>query len=328
MQAFEFANPTTVAEAVKALTEAQGSAVALAGGTDLLSLMKDGVETPRRVVNLKSIKELQGIAYDPKKGLRLGALVTLDELMQNDRVKQEYPSLVQAADGVRSPQIQSVGTVGGDLCQRPRCWYYRSGYGLLAMKDGKSMVTDGDNRYHAILGTNEQAYYVNPSSLAPALIALNAKARIVGPRGSREIAVAELFRVPASEDEKELTLASGEIITEVLTPPAAQVRNATYEVRHREALDWPLAAAAAALEMDGNTVKSARIVLGHVAPVPWVATVAGQTLAGKRVTENLAEEAGEVAVRDAKPLSRNAYKVRLARVAVKRAILRAAGMEV
>jgi len=328
MRAFEYANPTTVSDAVKALAVEGGSAAALAGGTDLLGLMKDSVETPKRVVNLKSIKELQGITYDAKKGLRIGAIVTLDELMQNSKVKQEYPSLVQAADGVRSPQIHNVGTVGGDLCQRPHCWYYRSGYGLLAIQNGKSMVTEGDNRYHSIFGNAGPAYFVNASSFAPALIALGAKVRIAGPQGNREIPLAEFFLTPAKEGEKESVLAPNEILTDILVPPAARVRNATYEVRQKEALDWPLAAAAVALEMDGKTVKSARVVLGHVAPVPWAAKDAEALLAGKTVTESLADQVGEAAVKGAKPLSRNGYKVRLARVAVKRAILRAAGMEV
>jgi len=328
MQAFEYANPTTVADAVKALAVQGGSAAALAGGTDLVSLMKDSVETPKRLVNLKSLKELQGISYDAKKGLRIGAMVTLDELLGNSKVKQEYPSVVQAADGVKSPQIRNAGTVGGNLCQRPHCWYYRSGYGLLATQNGKSMVTEGDNRYHAIFGNSGPAYFVNSSSLAPALIALGAKVRIAGPQGNREVALAEFFRTPAKEGEKENVLGPNEIVADILVPPATRVRNATYEVRQREALDWPLAAAAVALEMDGKTVKSARIVLGHVAPVPWVAADAEKLLAGKTVSESLADQVGEAAVKAAKPLSRNGYKVRLARVAVKRAILRAAGMEV
>ncbi len=328
MRAFEYANPTTVSDAVKALAVEGGSAAVLAGGTDLLSLMKDSLETPKRVVNLKAVKELQGITYDAKKGLRIGAMATLDDLMQNSKVKLEYPSLIQAADGVRSPQIHSLGTVGGDLCQRPRCWYYRSGYGLLATQNGKSMVPEGDNRYHAIFGNAGPAYFVNPSSFAPALIALGAKVRIVGPKGSRDIPLAEFFKTPAQEGEKEYGLAPNEILTEILVPPAARVSNATYEVRQKEALDWPLAAAAVALEMNGKTVKSARVVLGHVAPVPWPVPEAEKLLAGKTVSESLADQVGEAAVKGAKPLSRNAYKVRLARVAVKRAILRAAGMEV
>jgi len=197
------------------------------------------------------------------------------------------------------------------------------------MKDGKSMVMEGDNRYHAIFrSSNGPAFFVNPSSFAPALIALGAKVKVTGAKGSREIPVAEFFRIPATEGERENVLAHDEIVTEILVPPAAQVRNATYEVRQKEALDWPLAAAAVALQMDGKNVKSARIVLGHVAPVPWPVPDAEKLLAGKAVTASLAEQVGEAAVKGAMPLSRNSYKIRLARVAVKRAILRAAGMEV
>jgi xanthine dehydrogenase YagS FAD-binding subunit len=326
MQAFEYANPTTLEQAISALSGVD--ALALAGGTDLISFLKDEVEAPKRLVNLKSIKQLQGITYDATRGLRIGALVTLDELMQDGKVKQEYPSLLQAADGVRSPQIHAVGTVAGDLCQRPRCWYYRNGFGLLATREGKSMVTEGDNRYHAILGTSGPAYFVNPSSFAPALIALGARVQIAGSRGTRDVPLAEFFRVPARDGEKENVLAQGEIVTEVMVPPAGQVRNATYEIREREGLDWPLVAAAVALEMSGRNVAKARIVLGHVAPIPWLAEAAGTALAGKELSESLAEQAGQAAVQGARPLSRNAYKVRLARVAVKRALLRAAGMEV
>jgi xanthine dehydrogenase YagS FAD-binding subunit len=326
MQAFEYANPTTLEQAVSALSGPD--AAILAGGTDLISLMKDDVEAPKRLVNLKSVKQLQGISYDAAQGLRIGALTTLDELVEAGKVKEEYPSLIQAAEGVRSPQIHTMGTVGGDLCQRPRCWYYRNGFGLLATREGKSMVTEGDNRYHAILGTTGPAYFVNPSSFAPALIALGAKVRIAGPNGTREVPVEQFFRVPAREGEKENALAREEIVTEIIVPPATRVRNATYEIRQKEALDWPLVAAAVALEMNGRTVTNGRVVLGHVAPVPWFVQPAGAVLAGKEISESVAEQAAQAAVHGARPLSRNAYKVRLARVAVKRALLRAAGMEV
>jgi xanthine dehydrogenase YagS FAD-binding subunit len=285
--------------------------------------MKDFVVTPKRVVNIKSIKEFQGISYGSAEGLRVGALVTLDELLDEPQVKQKYPSLWQAAEGVRSPQIRSVGTVAGDLCQRPRCWYYRNGFGLLAMRNGKSMVLEGDHRYHAILGNSGPAYFVNASSLAPALIALGAKVKIVGPAGTRDLALEEFYLIPTSDKEREYALASEEILTEIVVPPASKTQNATYEVRQREGLDWPLAAAAVALEMSENHVKRARVVLGHVAPIPWLAGEAEKYLAGKKITEQTAAGAGSAAVQGAKPLSRNLYKVRLAQVAVKRALLRA-----
>jgi xanthine dehydrogenase YagS FAD-binding subunit len=286
--------------------------------------MKDGVAKSPRLVSLQHLNELKGISFRAESGLRLGAGVTLEELMENAEVKSHYPALVQAAEGVRSPQIRSTGTVGGDLCQRPRCWYYRAGFGLLATYKGKPLVPDGDNRYHAILGNSGPAYFVSPSSLAPILIALDAKVRLHGPQGARELSVQEFFVTPKSDVESEHALKPGEIVTEILVPHPGNAKMAIYEVRQKEALDWPLAAAAVVLKLDGGSVQSARVVLGHVAPVPWPSPEAEEALKGKSVNEDVAWEAGKAALSKATPLSRNAYKVQLARVAVKRAILRAA----
>ena len=182
MRAFEYASPTTPAQALKLLTP--GSAP-LAGGSDLLALMKDEVETPNRLVNLKDLRDLQGIRWDPKAGLRIGALVTIDEAASDPSLKFDYSALAEAFGRVAGPQIRNVATVGGNLCQRPRCWYFRNGFGLLAMKVGKSMVHVGDNRYHAILGNQCPAYFVSPSTVAPAFIAAGARVRIWGPGGQR-----------------------------------------------------------------------------------------------------------------------------------------------
>jgi xanthine dehydrogenase YagS FAD-binding subunit len=286
--------------------------------------MKDDVVHPKRLVNIKDIAELRGIKPS-KAGLRIGATVTIQELLDNAQIVRDYPALVDAAEGITSPQIRSVGTVGGDLCQRPRCWYYRAGFGLLA-KDagGEPLVPSGDNRYHAILGNTGPAYFVNPSSLAPALIAYGATVRIHGPKGGREVAVEKFFVAPQSDSAREYDLKPGEIVTEIVVPSSARAKSATYEVRQKEALDWPLAAASVALKMSGGKVSSARVVLGHVAPTPWRSTAAEESLAGKAITEDVAKAAGEAAVTGAKSLGRNAYKIQLARVAVKRAILEAA----
>lgn len=327
MRAFEYANPTSIQDAVRLLGSNEGESAVLAGGTDLLSLMKDYVVTPGRLVNIKSIEDLQGVSYDSDNGLGIGAVVTLDELAAQTSVQTHYPALIQALDGIRSAQIQAAGTVGGDLCQRPRCWYFRRGFGLLAQMSGKSMVADGDNRYHAILGNDGPAQFVNASSLAPALIALGAKVTIQGVSGSREIALEEFFQTPGSQGERENVLAPNEILTRIVVPAASGTQNATYEVREKEALDWPLTAAAVALTPNGGGVGTARVVLGHVAPVPWVSEKAAMALQGKAVTRESAEAAGDAAVEGARALSRNKYKIQLARVAVKRAVLRAAGME-
>ncbi|HUQ90056.1 MAG TPA: xanthine dehydrogenase family protein subunit M [Bryobacteraceae bacterium] len=320
MQAFEYASPTTVKDAVGMLSAQWGEIDVLAGGTDLISLMKEYIHTPKRVINIKGIKELGGISKSGG-GLRIGATATLDELAESAAIRAEYPSLSQAALGVTSPQIRNMGTVGGDLCQRPRCWYFRQGFGLLGKdKGGESLIPNGENRYHAIF-PQAPVYYVNASSLAPALIALGAKVKIMGPNGGRELPVEQLITVPKDERSRELALAPNEIVTEILVPGARGVRNATYEVRQKEALDWPLAAASVALKMKGNAIESARIVLGHVGPTPVVAADAEKMLAGKTLTQDLATEAGKAALAGAKPLSGNGYKVQLARVAVKRALM-------
>jgi xanthine dehydrogenase YagS FAD-binding subunit len=321
MQAFEYANPATLQDALGMLGNKWGEANVLAGGTDLISLMKEYIETPKRLVNIKGIKELGGIQIS-KAGLRIGSAVTVEELMENAEVRKNFPALTEAARGVASPQIRNMGTVGGDLCQRPRCWYYRQGFGLLAMKDGAALVPEGENRYHAILGNGGPAYFVSASSFGPALVALGAKIRLASASGHREVAAAKFFVTPQNENTRETALLPNEILTEIILPHEG-TKNATYEVRQKQALDWPLAAASVALKMKGSTVTSAKIVLGHVAPTPWEATQAEQAIAGKAVTAESAEEAAKAAVADAKPLSGNGYKVQLTRVAVKRALLEA-----
>jgi xanthine dehydrogenase YagS FAD-binding subunit len=328
MQAFAYAKPATVVEAVALLGSTWNDAALLAGGTDLVAQMKDNLAAPKLVVNIKGIRELEGIR-ETARGLRIGALVSLEELQKNHFVRKEFPAIHQAAVGITSPQIRHMRTVGGDLCQRPRCWYYRAGFGLLARDEqGRALVPDGDNRYHAILGNSGPAYFVSPSSLAPPLIALDAKARLTGPSGAREIALADFFVIPKSEDQREHALAANEILTEIVIPAASRgLRSATYEVRQKEALDWPLATASVALKMNGAKIESARIVLGHVAPIPWVAGDAEKLLAGKTITAEPVSQAGDAAVHGAKPLNRNGYKVQLARVAVKRALLATAEQE-
>ena len=325
MHKFEYASPTTREQAVGLLGKSWNEAEALAGGTDLLSLMKDYLVTPTRVVNLKGIKDLGGIGAT-RGGLRIGALATVEEV--REKAGKGYEALTQAAAGIASPQIRNMGTVGGDLCQRPRCWYFRAGFGLLPRdENGVPLVANGDNRYHAILGNGGEAKFVHPSSFAPALIALNAKIGVFGPGGARQVEAARFFVTPKSSSERETVLAPNEIVTEVTIPANLGGVSATYEIRQREALDWPLAAASVALKLDaGKKVKSAAVVLGHVAPTPWVAAEAAQFLVGKTIDEDVAAEAGKIALANAAPLSRNGYKVQLARVAVKRALLKAAGL--
>ena len=324
MRAFEYLSPNNSVQAVTLLAAAWGSTEILAGGTDLLALMKDDVVTPKRLVNIKEIKDLQGVSSSAQ-GLRIGAVTTLGDLADDAAVGKNYPALADALLEAASPQIRNMATIGGNLCQRPRCWYFRNGLGLLPKDEsGKELVTGGENRYHAILANDGPAKFVSPSTIVPILIAYGATIRLEGPKGKRTLPLEKFFVIPKTENEREHDLRPNEIVTEIVVPPAADVKAAHYEVRQREAFEWPLAVAAVALKMNGSTVRSARVVMGYVAPVPWPSREAEQALAGQPINEGTAEKAAEAAVKNATPLSHNAYKVQLARVAVKRAILKAA----
>jgi xanthine dehydrogenase YagS FAD-binding subunit len=225
-----------------------------------------------------------------------------------------------------SPQIRNLATLGGNLCQRPRCWYFRNGLGLLPKdKSGKDLVAEGDNRYHAILGNEGPAKFVSPSTLVPVLIAYGAKLQIAGPKGQRELPLEKFYVIPKTAGEREHDLQPNEIVTALVLPAAGESKTAHYELRQKAVFDWPLAVAAVALKMSGNRVNSARVVMGYVAPVPWPSKEAEQMLSGKAVDEATASAVAEAALKNARPLKHNAYKVQLARVAVKRAILKAAG---
>jgi xanthine dehydrogenase YagS FAD-binding subunit len=327
MQAFEYASASKK-EQVATLLGDDGAV--LAGGTDLLALMKDYVVTPKRVVNIKQIDGLRGVSYNASSGLRIGALTTLAELAENTKDLTAYPVLTEAAREAASVQIRNVASIGGNMCQRPRCWYYRNGMGLLpTTKDGKAMVVEGDNRYAAILGNDGPAYFVSPSTIAPVLIAYGAKIHLYSAKASgtgvRELPLEKFFVIPKAEGQREHDLKPDEIVMEIIVPPPPKnLKASSYEVRQRAAFDWPLSMASVALEMDGNTVRSARVVLGHVAPVPWISEEAATALVGKPVNNDTAMAAANAAVAKAKPLSRNKYKITLTKAAVKRAVLNAA----
>jgi len=326
MRGFEYASPTTKEQAISLLGSDWADADILAGGTDLLALMKDDVIAPKRLVNIKDIQDLRGINVGKAGDARIGALVTIQELIESPELRKYFPVIGQTAVEIAGPQIRNMGTVGGNLCQRPRCWYYRAGFGLLAKdKSGEPLVPSGDNRYHAILGNSGPAYFVSPSTLGALFSALGGTVRIFGPKGKRDVPVEKFFITPQSENQREHDLGPNEIVTEVLLPALAGAKAATYEVRQKDAMDWPLALASVAITLSGNKVRSARVVMGYVAPVPWRSKEAEDALVGKAITEETAKAAGEAAVSGAKSLGRNGYKIQLARVAVKRAVLAAAG---
>lgn len=325
MNSFEYASPLTVKEATSLLSSQWGDVEILAGGTDLLALMKDYVVVPKRVVNIKKIQPLRQIRYSTTKGLSIGALVTLYELSVDPNITRAYPAVAVALSSAASPQIRNRATIAGNLCQRPRCWYFRNGYGLLASASGRSLVLEGDNRYHAILENAGPAYFVSPSTVAPTLIALDAVVQISGPRTKREVPLEQFYVLPASESDREHALTSNEIVTGIRIPPPDGSSCAYYEVRQKHGFDWPLATATARLQLEGGQVTSSKIVLSHVAPVPWRSKEAEAALAGTRITPMVARSAASAALTTARNLGQNAYKIPISSAAVERAILLAAG---
>lgn len=317
MKAFEYAAPTSTQDALEALSGSE--ALALSGGTDLLGRMKDYVTSPDRVVYLKDVKDLCGIDANDG-GLVIRAGTRLVEILGDKQIAKLYPALRQATLGVGTPQIRNMATLGGNLCQRPRCWFYRNGLGLLGLKDGKSLVREGDNRYHSIFLTDGNALFTSPSSLAVPLIALGAKATILGAKGERTLPVEDLYQVPKRDQDRELTIAPGELLLKV-TIPAPKGKNASYEVRQKQSHDWPLVLCSVNLETDGGKVGNGRVVLYGVAPTPWRSKAAEEALRGKELNRESAEAAAEAAVKDAKPLSMNGYKVPLTKTVVQRALL-------
>ncbi len=326
MKNFEYSAPRTEDETLALLSPKREATELLAGGTDLVGLMKKMVVTPNRVVNIGEVESMRGIERDPVRGIVIGAVTNLDDLLDHPYL-EDYPAIMHAIRGINSPQLQAQGTFGGELLRRPRCWYFRNGHGLLA--DGGSMVVEGENRYHAIFGNDGPAKFVSASRIAPALVALNAHLRVIGPVPGDEMTIAakDLFQTPQNEGQRENVLRPGQLLTHVILPPVEGRHNATYEVRPSEGPDEPLAAAAASLHIEGGIVRAARVVLGQVAPVPWDSEQAATALIGSTVSEETATAAGEAAVASATPLSCNEYKVQLAQVAAKRAILLAAGLE-
>jgi xanthine dehydrogenase YagS FAD-binding subunit len=324
MKAFEYAAPRTEAEVLALLSPDPGKVEILAGGTDVIGLMKKMIVTPDRVVNIMEVPSLKSIDELPDGGIAIGAAVTLNVLLDHPYLDL-YPSVKQAIRGINSMQLQCQGTLGGEVCQRPQCWFYRNGMGLL-----REDVAQGANHFHAILSNGGPAKFVNNSRIAPALIALDAQLRIAGPTDQDEqfVPVEQFFRVPKREGDHVIALAPNQLLTHVILPPIAGRTCATYEVRHGQGPEYPLAAASVALRMDAaGVVEQAKVAMGHVAPTPWVSHEAAQTLIGRAVDHARAELAGDAAISRATPLTENEYKVQLAKVAVKRAILLAAGLE-
>ncbi len=324
MKAFSYVNPTTEKDAVAALGSEFEKTLPIGGGQDLLARLKDYITQPDRVVNVKNA--LAATVTRENGGLRLGAALKIADLAEHAEVARMYPAVTAAAIEIGTPQIRNQGTVGGNLNQRPRCWYFRNEEFVCLKKGGdRCFSTGGENQFHAILGGGP-SYIVHPSSLAVPFVAYGATFRVIGPNGERLVPAADYFTSPRVNVRVENVLAPNELLTHVILPPPGAVKSGHYEVRYKTSHDWPIAFATVLLTMSGTTIQGARVVMGAVAPIPWRSQAAEQALAGRTISEETATAAAEASVQGARPLTRNGYKIQVAKTAVKRAILRAAGL--
>jgi xanthine dehydrogenase YagS FAD-binding subunit len=306
---FTYARAKTVADAVRQLT-APGAKLH-AGGTDLLGCLRDGVFKADRLVSITGLAELRGIRAAPAGGLRIGALTTNAEVAAHKAINDQYRALAQAAAAVASPQLRNQGTIGGNICQRPRCWYFRGDFPCARKGGDMCFAIGGESQYHCIFG-GDKCYCVHPSDTASALVALGARVRVAGPGGSRVMPIATFFVGPTKSIAKETILEKNEIVTEILLPPSeAGLRSSYRKVRARGSWDFALAGIALALLMKGNVVERARVVFSGVAPVPWRSEAVERVVTGKSLTPDVVAAAAEAGVKGAEPLEKNAYKVPL-----------------
>ena len=320
MNRFELARANSVAAARDLAAQKPGS-VLKAGGIDLLDHLKEHLVEPPRVVDIKAIPGLDQIRADADGTLHIGPLATLSKVAADAAVMKTHAALAEACGEAASPQIRNVATIGGNVLQRPRCWYYRlESYRCLKKGGDVCYAIGGENRYHVIFGGGP-SYAPHPSNAAVALVALDASLVLDGPKGARTVKAGDFFVPPSKDPERENQLEPGELLVEIQLPPAPGVRSAFDSVRERAAFDWPLVANAAAIRVEGGVVKEARIVLGAVAPIPWRVPRSEQALAGKAIDDASAQAAARAAIVGAAPLSDNGYKVSLVQTLLRRTLL-------
>jgi len=306
---FAYIRAQSLEEAVQHL-RTEGARVS-AGGSDLLGCLRDEVFACSKMVSIAGLAQLKGVAQLPDGGVRIGALTPIAEVARHPIIAERYRALSQAAASVASPQLRNQGTIGGNICQRPRCWYFRGEFHCLRKGGNTCYAIAGENQYHAILG-GDRCYIVHPSDTAPALLALDARVSIAGPRGTRTVPMDEFFVLPSTDITRETVIEPGEIVTEIQLPaPPAGLRSSYRKVRARRSWDFALAGVALALQIDGDRVTGGRVVLSGAAPVPWRSTEAEAVIRGSQLDTVTATRAAEAAMRDARPLMRNAYKVPL-----------------
>ena len=321
---FSYVRPTSLKEALQQL--ASKGARIHAGGTDLLGCLHDDVFQVKKVVSLSRLDELRGVRQTKDGGLRIGALTPLVEIVNSKPIREHYPALAQAASEVASPQLRNQGTLGGNICQKPRCWYYRGEFHCLRKGGSKCFAENGENHYHCIFGSSHICYIVHPSDTAPALVAHDASVRIAGPKGTKLVPLEAFYVLPSSNVEKETILEPNEILTEIFLPPPLKtgLRSGYRKVRARNSWDFSLAGVAFALQCKADRIEKARVVLSGAAPIPWRSKTVEDAIVAKRLNAGTVERASEAVVKDADPLEHNAYKIPLFRGLIEEELTRIA----
>lgn len=325
MKNFTYIQPSSLKEANKALGDNWKETLLLAGGTDLLGLMKHNIEIPENVVNLKSVPGLTKIEYTPGKGLKIGALVTITEIAEHQIIRDNFTVLAEAAQEVASPQLRNVGTIGGNICQRPRCWYYRGDFPCLRKGGDACFAVDGKNKYHCVIGGGP-CFIVHPSDTAVALTALNASVTIFSGKKSRTLPIHDFFVLPEVNVERENALNPGEIVTEFFIPELPGGTKSSYiKMKERATWDFAMASVAAVARSNGAKISSGTIALGGVAPIPWIEKNVSAKLEGLSTDSESISQLSQQVLIDADPMEENDYKIPLARNLVKRALNRLCG---
>lgn len=320
MNNFKYLQPENLNEAAKLLIKNQNSIV-FAGGTDVLGLMKDNIISPEVVVNLKKLPNLNFISYENSRGLEIGALTSIVEIADNPVIKEKYSILSQAASEVASPQLRNMGTIGGNLCQRPRCFYFRGDFDCIRKGGSICFAYDGNNKYHAIMG-GSPCYIVHPSDIAVALLALNAKLSIFSKGKSKEIPVKNFFILPEVNSEKENILENGDILEKIIIPELPPGSKSAYiKIKERGAWDFAVVSVGAVLEKNTNKIKAGRIAFGGVAPIPWENEYINEKLQNLNINEKEFITLADNMFNNAEPLEMNSYKVIMAKNLMKRILI-------
>jgi len=312
MPNFSYVRIRSLKEAIQHLSS--DGAKVHAGGTDLLGCLRDNIFGAKKVVSISGLMNLRGIQETKEGGLRIGALTTITEVADSKRVRDRYPALAKAASEVASPQLRNQGTIGGNLCQKPRCWYYRGEFYCLRKGGPTCYAYQGENQFHSIFGSGGICYITHPSDTAPALVAYEATLRIAGPGGTKLLPIEKFYVLPSQDVKKETVLKPNEILTEILLqPPAKGLRSSYRKVRARQSWDFSLAGVALALKFQEDRVEKARVAFSGAAPVPWRLKEAEQMLTGNPLNTDTIAQTVNAALKNAEPLEKNRYKIPLFR---------------